>query len=563
MKIWPWTKFERYENQIDQLKRDLDSERHDHTIAKCALEHHREASEKHTGDMRRMATIMHMRGLDKIFTTFALLLFCFSGFGQALDRNLWTTNGYNAQNPVVAVTSLTVSNANSKWTVQPTGTNTLALGIQTNAYGNLYTNQFQLQTIDMRSTRMLFGLFAGQNALTNSQFAVDDSTYIGFSAGLSEPGTAQMFSTGVGAYALASMTNGNGNTAIGQKAMADGTNITSSVAIGSKALGTCLAPARDTFIGFGAGQFALGGDIGGANTGGNRTGIGQGAGAYDSGQNNVWIGNNAGPNSSSVTPQNVTGIGNTVLNGIGSSANLGEVIGANSGNSLQQFIGVLIGSATLNSATVNFGVMIGDNSGQSLSGWNGGTGVGLSQASGWTGTPVGTMLLGQDAGDGLQNESNNICIFGVDNGSYDLTDVFFNNAISATASSFPINLHAVGGFGINVGGAAMGLYGGLSTGNANGGDLNLGVSKAGTSGSGQNLPTTAINVSGTTGNVTVTPLITATTGERFLMQTAPTAAQIGGTVSSVTNIVIANVHGILMKYWSDGTTLWSQEIGTH
>lgn len=42
-----------------------------------------------------------------------------------------------------------------------------------------------------------------------------------------------------------------------------------------------------------------------------------------------------------------------------------------------------------------------------------------------------------------------------------------------------------------------------------------------------------------------------------------TAAQIGGTVGSVTNIAIINVNGALMKEWSDGTTLYKQEIGTH
>jgi len=44
---------------------------------------------------------------------------------------------------------------------------------------------------------------------------------------------------------------------------------------------------------------------------------------------------------------------------------------------------------------------------------------------------------------------------------------------------------------------------------------------------------------------------------------APTAAIIGGTVGSVTNYMIINLKGALMKYWSDGSSLYSQEIGTH
>lgn len=42
--------------------------------------------------------------------------------------------------------------------------------------------------------------------------------------------------------------------------------------------------------------------------------------------------------------------------------------------------------------------------------------------------------------------------------------------------------------------------------------------------------------------------------------TAPTAAQIGGVVGSVTNHAIVNINGALMDYWSDGTTLWSKQI---
>ena len=40
----------------------------------------------------------------------------------------------------------------------------------------------------------------------------------------------------------------------------------------------------------------------------------------------------------------------------------------------------------------------------------------------------------------------------------------------------------------------------------------------------------------------------------------PTAAEIGGTVGSVTNQLLRNVGGSLMGYWSDGTTLWSKRL---
>lgn len=50
-------------------------------------------------------------------------------------------------------------------------------------------------------------------------------------------------------------------------------------------------------------------------------------------------------------------------------------------------------------------------------------------------------------------------------------------------------------------------------------------------------------------------------GVRFpQLPTAPTAAQIGGTVGSVTNHMLVNVGGGLIDYYSDGTTLWSKQL---
>ena len=57
---------------------------------------------------------------------------------------------------------------------------------------------------------------------------------------------------------------------------------------------------------------------------------------------------------------------------------------------------------------------------------------------------------------------------------------------------------------------------------------------------------------------------TVTNGIVYLQQSsAPSAADIGGSVGVSTNVLVRNVNGILIKYWSDGTTVWSQEIGTH
>ena len=50
---------------------------------------------------------------------------------------------------------------------------------------------------------------------------------------------------------------------------------------------------------------------------------------------------------------------------------------------------------------------------------------------------------------------------------------------------------------------------------------------------------------------------------QFIEDIAPTAAEIGGSVGAKTNCVLRNVNGALFKFWSDGTTVWSEEIGTH
>jgi lysophospholipase L1-like esterase len=54
--------------------------------------------------------------------------------------------------------------------------------------------------------------------------------------------------------------------------------------------------------------------------------------------------------------------------------------------------------------------------------------------------------------------------------------------------------------------------------------------------------------------------ITANTVHFPMNVATPTATSIGGVVGSVTNHLMLNVHGRLMDYWSDGTTLYSKQI---
>lgn len=80
--IWPWSRFA-------SLERDLKKLKEDHSRTKAEVDRHLNTS-------RRMAMIMHLRGYDKAAVLF-LFLSCFSGLGQPILRNYFTTNA----NPVV------------------------------------------------------------------------------------------------------------------------------------------------------------------------------------------------------------------------------------------------------------------------------------------------------------------------------------------------------------------------------------------------------------------------------------------------------------------------------
>lgn len=54
---------------------------------------------------------------------------------------------------------------------------------------------------------------------------------------------------------------------------------------------------------------------------------------------------------------------------------------------------------------------------------------------------------------------------------------------------------------------------------------------------------------------------TVTNGIQYLQRdTAPTAADVGGSVGVSTNYFVRNVNGQLISYWSDGTTLYSKVL---
>lgn len=487
MRIWPWSTIKDLRFHVKALEAEREQLKQHLVEAQMQSNSHRNAldkkTEEHKGHMRQIAATLVMRGLDK-FVLMVVLLFSLSASAQPMLRNLWTTNNYSAQNPVIAVTSEIISNANSSITIQPNGTNTTFTGVQTNAYGNNWTNQYQIQTIDMRNTRTTFGLFANEYALTNNfQNPVgDDSTYIGFSAGFSELGTYQAFNTAIGAFTLSTATNGSGSIAIGQKAITDATNCDSSIGIGGKTLSRCLNPARDVAIGYASMQFSTGGDISGPNTGGDRTAIGYNSGEYDGGQQNVFIGSQSGPTQGVVvSPQDSVGIGYAALTQL--TSGFGNVcIGANAG-----------GGITGNSSETGIGyqaLQAGSSYGATAIGFNAGQG-----ASGCN----GSIFLGGNAGISCTTRSTFIA-GGNDDNEF-ITNVVFGSDQASTkaAARGVLVLQTSGGSGLNNPGEGFQIAAGPGTGNTAGGNLYFGVAFAGTSGSTQNGYTNVVDISSANG----------------------------------------------------------------
>lgn len=118
-------------------------------------------------------------------------------------------------------------------------------------------------------------------------------------------------------------------------------------------------------------------------------------------------------------------------------------------------------------------------------------------------TQSSTILLGSDAGNDSVDGNGHALIVGNNDANGYITNIYIGSPTSASASSYPFTLLASSGSGANVAGASAKFAGGQSTGNANGGDLNLAVSLPAGSGSSLNALTNALNVSGQNGVVTI------------------------------------------------------------
>jgi hypothetical protein len=172
---------------------------------------------------------------------------------------------------------------------------------------------------------------------------------------------------------------------------------------------------------------------------------------------------------------------------------------------------VVIGNAAAGHASGGATVI-----GASASGSANGTAIGFSSDAQGNGVAVGYnssanssgVAIGRDAASGTNSialgrdattTASNQLVIGSGVTSEFINNVFIGAGVtSATPTGF--TLQATGGSGTNIAGASTTIAGGIGTGNANGGNLNLQVAKPGTTGSSPNTLTTVLSLSGADGS---------------------------------------------------------------
>jgi hypothetical protein len=333
--------------------------------------------------------------------------------------------------------------------------------------------------LDLGTTsRTLIGNGAGNTYLANGTSFDSEDTLVGHNAGFSLPGGVNSFHTFIGSGAGGNVVIGAGSVACGQKAFVDTTNAESSVAIGSKAGSRVPYAHGDTFVGYAAAQFVN------QTLTGFRTYIGYGAGQYADGDENVFIGYDSGPQSPSLSSDNV-GIGANALENM-TTGSQNTCLGYNALNQLSGNAGcTAIGYRAL---------------------YNGGpyqsTGVGYAAGEFAT---AGTSCIFLGAYAGRFCADPHTMVFGGNDVNAFVTNCFIGaDQYSENAAAWgPLVLRPTGGSGANSAGMGFTISGGQGTGNTPGGDLNLGVSLPSSPGSMPNQITASVNISGASGLVTV------------------------------------------------------------
>jgi hypothetical protein len=169
--------------------------------------------------------------------------------------------------------------------------------------------------------------------------------------------------------------------------------------------------------------------------------------------------------------------------------------------------------------------------------------IGMNANANTNGIAIGTgaatngndrIVLGYNA----QGTADHQLVVGSDSSTY--ADAYLGRGVtSATPGSF--TLHATGGSGSNIAGADMNLAGGISTGNANGGGINLQISAPGGSGSGANTLTSVASLSGANGAATFKNAANSTTAFQIQNASGAQLFNVDSTNNALT--VLGNLSG--------------------
>ncbi len=389
-----------------------------------------------------------------------------------------------------------------RWTVQPTGSTEWS-GIATTAQpalsaasnGSIYydsTAQGFFASVNGGAYAAFgsgTGNLSGSLTATRVPFAsgattLVDSAKFTFSAttGLN----VNMASSGannlnLGTSSGTALTSGARNTTVGQSAFAAATTTSDTVAIGYQAA-LVSNGSQSVYIGSGAGA-TFAGTFGSNVIIGFQAGGGTGA----STSSVTLVGNQAG---NLCQAANTTAIGNAALIALTTGLHNVAVGSSALGTQVTGTDCTALGENALALTTVSHNTVIGSNSGAIISTGHSNTIIG-SNAGTITTTGVGNIFLGRGAGDGTALGASNRFVAG--GGAQPIQDVYFGNGeVQGSPSSYTI--HGSGGLGANVGGGAVTIAGGISTGNAAGGSVIFQTARSGVSSSSPNTLTTRLSV---------------------------------------------------------------------
>lgn len=288
-----------------------------------------------------------------------------------------------------------------------------------------------------------------------------NNTAVGIDAGIAI--TSGAYNTLYGTEAGKAMVSGFSNTFIGPQAGLVSTNGSANTGIGRSVLVALTSGSDNVALGNSA--------LNGVTTGSSNTALGRSTGQLWTGSanQNVAIGADSG---SSGLPTNYS---DTISIGYGANASANRAIAIGGG-------GTTAATGT-NSITIGYYSRASD---------NGAIAIGSAVQSGHRSLAIGIQSVSSFPSTYTSTSANEQIAFGTP--SFSFKDMFIGNGAVATATPNDVTVQPTPATGTNAAGADLTLLGGLSTGNAAGGDIFFKGSKPGSSGTSSNTQTNVFAV---------------------------------------------------------------------